>query len=224
MKKIIILLCFFLLGNAIKAQNVTSIVLGTDFNYQVISSTEHHFTFHTSFSVGYAGTCPPFTEATFTIVGTILYVKAYYDIRGVWPQAGCNRFNTVVYNNALPSNITHIITSTNVINYSSAPSGFTIVENVYTRDFDLSLLATSTLNTQTISVYPNPTKGTITISNDVDFDTITITNSLGQIIATITKNQSGVYTLQDLQNGLYYITFYTATNEKIGVSKLIKQN
>jgi hypothetical protein len=224
MKKILLLLCFFFIGNTTKAQDVTGIVLGTDFTYQVISSTQHQFTFHTYFNMGSAGTCPPFTEATFTIVGNVLYVKAYYDIRGAWPQVGCNRVDTAVYTNALPSNITHIIASTNVIQYGSGPSGIAVVENVYIRDWDLSVLATSTFNTKTISVYPNPTKGTITISNEVDFDTIAITNSLGQMIATITKNQSGVYNLQDLQNGLYYITFYNATTEKMGVVKLIKQN
>jgi hypothetical protein len=224
MKKIILLICFFLLGNSIKAQDVTGIVLSTDFDYQVISSTEHNFTFHTFFSVGYGATCPQFTDSTFTIVGNVLYVKGYYDIRGVWPQVGCNRFNAVVYNYALPINITNIITSTNVIKYSSAPSGFTIVENVYTRDFDLSLLSTSNLTTKNISVYPNPTNGNINISNDIDFHKISINNSLGQIISTINKNQSGIYNLQDIQNGLYYITFYNTDNEKIGVSKLIKQN
>lgn len=58
----------------------------------------------------------------------------------------------------------------------------------------------------------------------MNFDKISINNSLGQIITTINKNQSGVYNLQDIQNGLYYITFYNTNNEKIGVSKLIKQD
>ena len=58
----------------------------------------------------------------------------------------------------------------------------------------------------------------------MNFDKISINNSLGQILTIINKNQSGVYSLPNIQNGLYYITFYNTNNEKIGVSKLIKQD
>jgi hypothetical protein len=227
MKKIILLICFFFVENSIKAQDVTSIVTGTTFNYQMISNTQHNFTFHTYFNLGYQSTCPSLINPTFSIVDNTLYVKGYYDVTGAWPTAFCNSFDTVTYNYQIPSNITHIITSTNVISPNNTPPyipSIVTYENVYTRDFDLSLLSTSNLTTKNISVYPNPTNGNINISNDIDFHKISINNSLGQIISTINKNQSGVYNLQDIQNGLYYITFYNTDNEKIGVSKLIKQN
>ena len=72
-------------------------------------------------------------------------------------------------------------------------------------------------------IYPNPTKGDIYISNALNFEKMTITNSLGQVITLIHKNQSGNYSLPNIQEGLYYVTFYTSNNEKIGVFKLIKQ-
>jgi hypothetical protein len=223
MKKIIITICFFLLGISIKAQDVTGIVLGTFFDYQIINNTQHNFIFHTYFSIGYGGTCPQLINPEFSIINDTLYVKGYYDIRGIWPDVGCDRIDTATYNYQIPSNITHIITTTNVIKYSSNPSGWEVIENVYTRDFDLSQLSTSNFNTKTISIYPNPTIGDINIPNDISFDKISINNSLGQIITVINKNQSGVYNLQNIKDGLYYVTFYNANNEKIGVSKLIKK-
>lgn len=227
MKKIILLICFFFLENSIKAQDVTSIVTGTTFNYQMISNTQHNFTFHTYFNLGYQSTCPSLINPTFSIVDNTLYVKGYYDVTGAWPTAFCNSFDTVTYNYQIPSNITHIITSTNVISPNNTPPYIPSVvtyENVYTRDFDLSLLSTNYSSIKNISIYPNPTKGDINISNDMNFDKISINNSLGQIMTIINKNQSGVYSLPNIQDGLYYVTFYNTNNEKIGVSKLIKQD
>ena len=227
MKKLVLISCFFLFVNLLKAQSVTGTVTGTTFDYQIISNTQHNFTFHTYFNLGYQSTCPSLINPTFSIVDDTLYVKGYYDVTGAWPAAFCESFDTVTYNYQIPSNITHIITSTNVISYNNTPPYIPSIltyENVYTHDFDLSLLSSSNPTIKTIAVYPNPTKGSFSISNNINFDKIEINNSLGQSITTINKNQSGVYSLQDIQNGLYYITFYNTNHEKIGVSKLIKQN
>lgn len=227
MKKLVLIGCCFLFVDSLKAQDITSIVTGTTFNYQMTSNTQHNFTFHTYFNLGYQSTCPSLINPTFSIVDNTLYVKGYYDITGAWPTSFCDSFDTVPYNYQIPSNITHIITSTNVISPNNTPPYIPSVvtyENVYTHDFDLSVLSTNYSSIKNISIYPNPTKGNINISNDMNFDKISINNSLGQIITTINKNQSGVYNLQDIQNGLYYITFCNTNNEKIGVSKLIKQD
>jgi len=227
MKKLVLISCFFLFVNLLKAQGVTGTVTGTTFDYQIISNTQHNFTFHTYFNLGYQSTCPSLINPTFSIVDDTLYVKGYYDVTGAWPTAFCESFDTVIYNYQIPSNITHIITSTNVISYNNTPPYIPSIltyENVYTHDFDLSLLSSSNPTIKTIAVYPNPTKGSFSISNNINFDKIEINNSLGQSITTINKSQSGVYNLPDIQNGLYYITFYNTNHEKIGVSKLIKQN
>lgn len=226
MKKIILLLCFFFIGSSIQAQDITATVTGTTFNYEMISNTQHNFTFHTYFNLGYQSTCPSLTNPTFSIVGDTLYVKGYYDITGAWPTSFCDSFDTVTYNYQLPSTITHIITSTNVIGPNNTPPyipSIVTYENVYTHDFDLTSLSTGSSSIKNISIYPNPTKGDIYISNALNFEKMTITNSLGQVISIIHKNQSGNYSLPNIQEGLYYVTFYTSNNEKIGVFKLIKQ-
>jgi hypothetical protein len=222
MKKIILTVCLFLAVNSMKAQDVTGVVIGTNFIYETINSNEHNFSFETFFSLGYGPTCPQLINPEFVMENNTLYVKGYYDIRGAWPQVGCQSFNTVTYNNTIPSNVTQIIMSTNVIKYGSTAAEFEIVENVYTRIFDLNL-STSNNSYRNIVIYPNPTKDKINISKDLDFSKISISNNLGQIITVIDKNQSGIYDLKDIKKGVYYITFYSE-NHKITVCKLVKEN
>lgn len=223
MKKILLLLCIFLAVNSIKAQDSTGGVMGTNFNYETVNGSQHNFSFHTYFSFGYGQTCPQLVNPEFVIDTNTLYVKGYYDTRGAWPQVGCQSFNTVTYNNVIPSTVTQIIMSTNVIKYGATADEFEIVENVYTRTFTINLSASDNLNSNKITIYPNPTKDKITISNDIDYSKISISTSLGQTILVIDKNQSGIYDLENIKRGIYFITFYSE-NHKIGVYKLVKEN
>ena len=222
MKKILLTACLFLSLNSMKAQDITSIVIGTNFSYENINANQYNFSFVTFFSFGYGPTCPQLINPEFIIENNTLFVKGYYDIRGVWPQAGCQSLNTITYNSIIPSSVNQIIMSTNVIKYGSSVDEFEIVENVYTRIFDLNL-SLSNNSYRNIVLYPNPTKDMINISKDLDFSKISISNNLGQIIAFIDKNQSGIYDLKDIKKGIYYITFYSE-NQKISVCKLVKEN
>jgi hypothetical protein len=229
MKKIILIISFSLLGNLIVAQNITGTVLGTDFSCQKVSNNEYSFTFHTSFNVGFGQTCPPFTNHTITIVGNTLEVKGYYDTTGVWPQSGCDRYDTVIYNNTIPSGISYIEMSTNAIGYNNTPpySPATLTfENVYSQTFNVTSLSNSNFNNEddNIVAYPNPTQGNITISNNFDFQKISIIDNLGQIVKNFEKSKSGNYDLKDIQDGLYYIVFYDINTKKIGETKILKSN
>jgi hypothetical protein len=224
MKKIIIIICFFFIGEAITAQ--TSII-GTNFTYQQISENEYNFTFHTFFSCGAGSTCPPFVNYTVTIIGDTLYVKAYYDTTGIWPAMGCGRTDTVIYNNSLPQNVTYIKMSTNAITYNNTPPydpPTMTIEDLYFHIFDLNL-SNNNFNTKNkYNLYPNPTQGYIFISNDIDFEKIAVINNLGQIIVRLNKNNSGNYDFKDIPDGLYNIVFYDKTNKKIGDTKILKRN
>lgn len=223
MKEMLSIICFFLIGNYIKAQDVTGIVIGTNFNYETINTSQYNFSFQTFFSLGYGPTCPQLINPEFIIDNNILYVKGYYDIRGAWPDAGCQSFNTTTYNNTIPSSITQIIMSTNVIKYGSSATEFEIVENVYTRTFNINLSTSDNLNRDKISIYPNPAKDKISISSELDFSKIFISNNLGQIISILDKNETNIYNFQNIKRGIYFITFYSE-NHKIGNCKLIIEN
>ena len=222
MKKIIII-CFFLIGEAITAQ----CNIGANFSYQQISETEYHFTFNTLFGCGSPGNCPPFVNYTVTIIGDTLFVKAFYDTTGIWATMGCVRTNTVIYNNSLPQSVTHIQMSTNEITYNNTPPytpPIVTIENVYSQIFDLNL-SNNNFNTKNkYNLYPNPTQGYIFISNDIDFEKIAVINNLGQIILRLNKNKSGNYDFKDIPDGLYNIVFYDITNKKIGDTKILKNN
>jgi len=61
----------------------------------------------------------------------------------------------------------------------------------------------------TVKAYPNPTTDTVTVSlpNAAAVQKIAVYNSLGQLVRTETKN---TVSLQNLANGNYYLTIYTA--------------
>ena len=223
MKKILLIICLFLIENSIKAQDITGIVMGTNFDYETVNVSQHNFSFQTFFSFGYGPTCPQLINPEFVIDNNTLYVKGYYDIRGAWPQAGCQSFNTITYNSTIPSNVTQIIMSTNVIKYGSSETEFEIVENVYIGIFNINLSTPYNPNKNKITFYPNPTKDKINISNDLDFSKIYVSNSLGQIISVIDNNQSGIYDLHNIKSGIYYMHFYLESHI-IGVCKLVKEN
>lgn len=212
MKRIVLLGCFFLYTTAVLAQGVTGTVTGTTFNYQMISSTQHNFTFHTYFNLGYQSTCPSLINPTFSIVDTTLYVKGYYSILGAWPSAFCESFDTVTYNYEIPPTITHIITSTNVIGYNNTPPyipSTMTYENVYTHDFDLTALSTNSSSVQSISIYPNPSSSIINLDyKELLVSKIQVVNSLGQFVKTQLNNFE-VIDIAEIPLGVYILKIDT---------------
>ncbi len=85
-------------------------------------------------------------------------------------------------------------------------------------------LQSSGFNDKNFTVYPNPTQGLIAVSNDINYEAIEVVNHLGQLVKRFDRNKSGNYDLNSITNGLYYLVYYNATNEKVGTTKLIKSN
>ena len=85
-------------------------------------------------------------------------------------------------------------------------------------------LQSSGFNDKNFTVYPNPTQGLISVSNDINYEAIEVVNHLGQLVKRFDRNKSGNYDLNKITNGLYYLVYYNATNEKVGTTKLIKSN
>ncbi len=115
--------------------------------------------------------------------------------------------------------------STNAITYGENPPFEPItVTDIYSRVIDLNNLSINSNHIKKIVVYPNPTKETIIISNNLLFDKAIVLNNIGQKITTFYKNKEDIYNIESLPNGVYYISFYDNKNDKVGVSKVIKQN
>ncbi len=226
MKNLVLIVSFFLIGHLSIAQTG---IINTAFSFQQINANQYSFTFHTFFSFGAGPTCPPFINHTFTIVGNTLQVKAFYDTTGAWPQVGCDRYDTVFYNNSIPSNINFIEMSTNAIGYNNTPpyTPSTIMyENIFVQTFNIASLSNISFNEESNKtiIFPNPAQEVFTVSSSLDFNKIVVINNLGQIVKKFDKNSSNNYEIKDVLNGIYYVIFYDFKNKKVGETKILKSN
>lgn len=222
MKKLFIILILFL-STLASSQNVSEVVLNTQFYYQQIDESNHKFTFHTTFSIGYAENCPPITNTEISFEQDTMYVKNFYDIRGAWQQSGCTRTNEMFYNNVIPEGVNYIKLSTNVITYSIVPEDSLIINDVHYQIFELNSLSTRTIDINSkINIYPNPIIDKINIIGDVDINKYQIFNSIGQIVETEQMNQNHIINIEHLTKGIYHLILFTDNNKKKQF-KIIKQ-
>jgi hypothetical protein len=72
---------------------------------------------------------------------------------------------------------------------------------------------------QSVSVYPNPSKGAFSVSVDATI-TLQLINSLGQIIKTIDLNSTNhfIVEVENLSNGIYFLV---GENENLRVNQKI---
>ena len=223
-RPIVILLCLFICTNTI-AQSINDIVIDTEFQYIPVSDSEHNFIFHTYFNIGSGETCPPVTDTSFTVSNDTLYVKTYYDIRGAWPQAGCDRIDTVTYYNEIPDGIHYATTTTNVIGYDeNDPEQPYTYEDVYQHTFDLANLGITDGQSQLFLVFPNPVKDKLMIENpDLKITSVKLRNASGKLVV----NQN-VYTkrikinLKHLPKGVYFVTI-EQNGKRLKTERVLKE-
>lgn len=210
---------FFITDNL--AQNVTNIVLDTNFEYSPLSTNLHQFTFTTNFFEAN----PQNNTHSIEIIGDTLFVRQYYNIMGFWVFESFNQsVDDFLYNEVIPASVRYIKMSTNAITYGENPPFEPItVTDIYSRVIDLNNLSINSNHIKKIIVYPNPTKETFNISNNFLFESAIVLNNIGQKITTFYKNKEDIYNIESLTNGVYYISFYDNKNDKVGVSKVIKQ-
>jgi hypothetical protein len=72
-----------------------------------------------------------------------------------------------------------------------------------------------------INIYPNPTTGMVTITNqdNLAIDKIEIVDVLGKIVSVKTENTSQIG-ISEMTNGLYFLKMYSGEN--VFVKKIIK--
>jgi Secretion system C-terminal sorting domain len=102
---------------------------------------------------------------------------------------------------------------------SPANSGTLFVDNVY---FANNGLATQNFNKEQITMFPNPSSSTVTISAETAIQSVAIYNILGQQVQLKSVNNSSItIDISNLQNGVYIVK--TLVDGKISTSKLIKE-
>lgn len=216
--KIILLIFIFGISTKSNSQNGEFGFMNTQFEYTQISQTLHNFSFTTSFAFGSPGNCFSFiSDISFS--GDTMFVKATYNICGFWPQQGCVRNDIVTYTEIIPANIQYIIMSTNVIECSGTNGEPTLVENVYTRTYDLNL-STAEFLTNSVVLFPNPVKDIVTVStlNSTVIDKIVVYTLSGKKVIESTNT---IISVENLAQGVYIVEVFSG--EQKLVRKLVKE-
>ncbi|WP_353088927.1 T9SS type A sorting domain-containing protein [Flavobacterium sp.] len=175
-----------------------------------INNTNGSFHFDSSFSIGTPAISPPFTYTT-SIIDNTLFVKGYYNVCGIWPALGSSSNDSVVYTDPLPSNITTITMSTNLITYCETGTPI-IRENLMVTNFPVTLNV-ATLSQVISKWFPNPVKDELHLNTSAEpataYELYTVQ---GQLVQSATGTTStiecsvlpkGIYLLRFEQNGVW---------------------
>ena len=76
-------------------------------------------------------------------------------------------------------------------------------------------------NSQLLSIFPNPSKTQININTDVNYTSLTIVNTIGQVM--IKNEKTNVLSIESLSNGVYFIQLLNNENKVIAIKKFIKE-
>jgi hypothetical protein len=76
-------------------------------------------------------------------------------------------------------------------------------------------------NSQLLSIFPNPAKTQININTDVNYTSLTIVNTIGQVM--IKNEKTNVLSIESLNHGVYFIQLVDKENKVIAIKKFIKE-
>ncbi len=145
-------------------------------------------------------------------------VRIFQYIGAMWQQIGNEIFGEAAFNYfgfdiSLLSDVIGLIVGASLNSDSGANAG-------HARVFDISeiLSNNTTISEENSIIYPNPTSNRITVKLDdnIIINTITIYNTLGQIVQTETKSS---FDISALATGSYYIQ--VTTNEGVATQNLL---
>lgn len=168
----------------------------------------------TWFPIGFDNVCPQLSGATSTGFNDTLTVLLYYDISGVWPQAGCETTDLVSFYN-LPSNLTVLRGITHSIN-SGDTSAAVSEATIPLCSTGISEPGTTGIS---VTIFPNPSAGIFTIESaelpDLSFK---VFNLEGEEISL--KQDEHNIDLSAFPKGIYFVRIINGTsilNRKIVV-------
>lgn len=117
-----------------------------------------------------------------------------------------------------------------LLEYDSIPAVVDIGGTTYGNWFslgehacDCNFLGVNEIAKPKVAVFPNPTSGEFFVNNAGDYETITIVNSLGQTVRTITNNGSQVlsFDLSD-RRGVYFVKLTDNSGNTITKRVIVK--
>lgn len=146
-----------------------------------------------------------FTDVRWTITTDNVALKSFVDtttsenkflLQNVGCIAGINEVINFTVTGVLADNP----------NYKKTlPFTLTVAQN---EDFEDCPVSTKKFIDQSVSVYPNPSKGRVNVKTD-NGGTIVVTNALGTVVLKEVARVGGVHTLSDLSKGVYFMNITT---------------
>ena len=74
---------------------------------------------------------------------------------------------------------------------------------------------------QLLSIFPNPSKTEINITTDLNYHSLFIVNTIGQVM--LKKEKSNTLSVEGLSNGVYFIQLLDKENKVLANKKFIKE-
>ncbi len=176
--------------------------------FRLLDKIDYGIEITATFSFGYQGTCPRVKGYYSQTSNDTVYLRAYYDVRGIWPGAYCTHKDTV-FPVGVNARINYITVSYNEIGYSKDslhPNVPDTLHNYFDSTFSLTALGiSSSKNSNIISISPNPTSDFLTITCQAgDLDSITIFDLVGRrVLCRSISGEKEIINLEQLPAGLY---------------------
>jgi hypothetical protein len=209
--RLIIICSFILFSNSVFSQNNLQL---TRLNASCDTAIIRTWVW---FPFGYQSTCPTLSGFTTSNNSDTLELKLFYNTSGAWPQAGCERANTIVFS----------ISTTNTIlkgqSYSITDNDTSLVSGAFIGLCNLTSISSIDVSNK-YSIFPNPTNNMINLQSESwpkGNKTIILTDLNGKVIKSFATDQQ-VISLLDIAAGQYIITVFTNKNEIITTQRILK--
>lgn len=181
--------------------------ISANHSYDIVGNEFTLFS-ETSFSIGYANTCPSLDTIAVSTINSIISIDLFFDLRGAWPQSGCTTLDTSSL--IIDTNFNVIIINLNTIEYGNSIND-SIINNVQTDTLVEKPLGLSEKQLDKIFIiFPNPAKDVlqIEVSEEVQFESIKLFGISGKTIKTLNASERNM-DITGLSSGTYFLKLLT---------------
>jgi hypothetical protein len=181
--------------------------LSANHSYQ-IDGNEFTLFSETSFSFGYASTCPRLDTFIVSTDNNIISIDLFFDLRGAWPQAGCTSYDTSSF--LINTNYNAILANINTIEYGASINDSVINKVQADTLVQNPLSLVETFLKYNIKIFPNPAKDIVQIevSKEIQFESIELFDISGKKLKTFNASCRNL-NISGLSSGVYFLSIST---------------
>ncbi len=203
MKKMVFLLLIMSLIYEGRAQGW---FLGSSHTYEVVGNTLTVYQ-TAAFTCGYGSTCPKLDPVFVQVHNAEITIDLFYDIRGPWPAAGCERRDII---GVTGSGEFTLVVNCNLIHIDSSitDSVVTLYDSDTTSNIVLSTFEVAAPTE--IGVFPNPARDHLTVESrdGIKIRELILYNSVGQVVKEYDPHLRRL-PVSSFPEGIYYLGMAT---------------